>query len=1215
MGNKLTRKIASVVVSAATVVSLSGLMPLAAHAQVSDLQAQINALLAQIASLQAQLAAQGGAPAAGGADACFAFSRNLTVGSRGDDVTALQGFLAAQGHLSVSPTGYFGPLTKTALSKFQSVKSIAPSVGYFGPISRAKVGSMCVPASAPAPAPAPAPGAGPAPVSVGSGLTVRLSAQQPAATIAPASASRIPFTNFDLVNATAADVSVSSIIVERTGLAEDAAFSGVLLLDDKDAQLGLAKTLSSDHRATIGEAFVVKAGESKKMVVAGNRAAAASRGGQTASFSVVGVNVAAGVVLNAVFPLVGATHTINETLTIGSVVMARAADDPGASQSKEVGTKDYIFSSLRVTAGSAEDIYLKSIRWNQTGSAGATDLGDIKTYVDGVGYDTTLSSDGKYYTSVFPGAGILIEKGFSKNAGIKGNIIGGSARTIDFDVAKRTDLYVVGKLYGYGIIPPATGASVPTADTAAFSSSEDPWYDAAQVTVNPGTMTASADPDVAAQNIALNLADQSLGGWTVDVKGESITVGSLVFNWSLTNNAGAAPAGTDLDNVKLVDGTGKVLAGPIDFAGSGTSGTATFTDTITFPVGITKLKMLGKLATNFANNDTVRASSTPSSDWTTVTGVKTGVTITPSPTSAVSGNIMTVKGPAVTISVATVPISQTVIAGKTQFEFARYILDTSSSGEDLRLVSFPLEYNLGGGSATDLTNCQIVDGSVSITTGSNVVNPSAAGSSTSFTLDGLGLTLVKGASKQLSLKCDIRAGSTGRYTWGYDGSSSPSPTGLVSGQSATVTENDSAGQTMIAAAAGTLSVALDSSSPAYAVASPGQVVELARFKFSATNEDVDIKQVALQLSGVASNTAVDLVDQKVELYDGAVKVGEAVFSSIDFATSSAITGFRVAKDGSKVLIVKGTISGITTSGPLVRSGDLLIVDYDGNNTGLTGNYGTGVSSGATIAPTGADSASNGARINRAYPTLSKVDLSSSERLLTAGDDKSLYKFKVTANNGDVAVYKWTFSVASSTTKGGGAYATTSKFSLFVFTNDSFSTPDSNYNSSANPAGLINSGNCSDGQSPNTSNGRYGGSLGSGSVGVEVFVDRTGCNSATTSLIIPSGSSRWFRLAGSVGTLAPSGTSESIQVQLEGDSAFPTRHIAGATSSGDMGRSGSPDTGTGTADTGVDTDTHDDFIWSPISTTTTNTIFDLDWTNGYGIVGLPGSNMSPETLSK
>lgn len=183
---------------------------------------------------------------------------------------------------------------------------------------------------------------------------------------------------------------------------------------------------------------------------------------------------------------VGITKFIREVLIIGSVTMTRGNLDPGSSAIKKVDEKAYTFSSVKVIAGSAENIYLKSIRWHQTGSILPIDLANINTVVNGIAYLVIVSEDNKYYTSYFPdndGKGILIDKGFSKEISIKGNIVGGSGRTAIFNIAKRADIFLFGETYGYIIIPPQSGTSISNANTAAFSSSENPWYDAACVTI------------------------------------------------------------------------------------------------------------------------------------------------------------------------------------------------------------------------------------------------------------------------------------------------------------------------------------------------------------------------------------------------------------------------------------------------------------------------------------------------------------------------------------------------------------------------------------------------------------------------------------------------------------------------------------------------------------------------------------------------------------
>lgn len=72
----------------------------------------------------------------------YTFNTDLTYGSVGADVTALQQFLTDQGNYSGPVTGNFYSLTRQALISFQVQKGITPSLGYFGPITRSVVNSL-----------------------------------------------------------------------------------------------------------------------------------------------------------------------------------------------------------------------------------------------------------------------------------------------------------------------------------------------------------------------------------------------------------------------------------------------------------------------------------------------------------------------------------------------------------------------------------------------------------------------------------------------------------------------------------------------------------------------------------------------------------------------------------------------------------------------------------------------------------------------------------------------------------------------------------------------------------------------------------------------------------------------------------------------------------------------------------------------------------------
>ncbi len=112
--------------------------------------ATIDELQAQIAQLQALLASLTGS----GSSAGYTFTMDLTVGSTGQGVVELQKVLVAKGFLTMPagvPMGYFGLLTRSAVAAWQASVGITPAVGYFGPISRARMNATVVVTPGPGP--------------------------------------------------------------------------------------------------------------------------------------------------------------------------------------------------------------------------------------------------------------------------------------------------------------------------------------------------------------------------------------------------------------------------------------------------------------------------------------------------------------------------------------------------------------------------------------------------------------------------------------------------------------------------------------------------------------------------------------------------------------------------------------------------------------------------------------------------------------------------------------------------------------------------------------------------------------------------------------------------------------------------------------------------------------------------------------------------------
>lgn len=1139
--NSITAKVAAGLVGVAMALSMVWAIP--ANAQtVEDLAAQINSLLATIASLQAQLAGMtGGSTTAPSASDC-GFTRSLTMEVEGDDVVCLQDYLTGTGHFTFSggSTGYFGSITRTAVAAWQAANGVAPAVGYFGPISMAKYSSLTAVVVTP-----PVDGVTP-PVAVGTGLNV-LAGTQPANTLAPNSAARVPFTNVTLTAGSDGAVTVNGITVERVGLGSNSNFSGVVLLDENGIQMGTAKTLNSDNQAKVGGTFTIAAGTSMTYTIAGNMVADNStRAGQVVALSVVAVNT--GATVSGSLPVSGAAHTINATLSIGTLTPTRGVDDPNATADKEVGTENFLFSSVKLTAGSGEKVRLHSFRWNQSGSASMDDLGNVVAHLDGVAYTPAVSTDGKFYVVSF-GDGIVINKGFSKELSIRADIVSGSGRTIAFDVDKITDIHVTGETFGYGITPTVGGTG--------FPNTTSPVYNAAGVvTIANGSITVSKASSIPAQNIAVNVTNQTLGGFDVEVDGEAISVASMAFTVA-TSSTGVGY----LTNVTMVDENGSVVAGPVDTTGVGT--TITFTDTVTFPVGKGTYTIKGQTPSGLTNNGTFILSLTPSSAFTTVTGQVTANTIVPAPASTVTANTMTVKTGSVTISTAAAPAAQTVVAGAQGFTFANYQFDATASGENVRFTTLTPVLTHTGGVPEYLTSCQLWDGATSLNTGSNAVDVASSvssGDDVTFTLNSGGVTISKGTIKTLALKCNLSSSATtSAYTWSMN--ASQTGTGLDSGATVTATASGS-GQAMTPTTEGALTVTLDSSSPSYALASAGSNnVTLGVLKFTGTNEEMNVTKVALQLTNTASSSASDLT--QVTLWDGSTQVGTAVFTGSNTnATATLSSSFMVPRDGSKTMTVKGDLAEIGTA-RVGTQGALIAVDFD--NGDPTGTQAIGQGSGNTINRTSnADTASSGVRVFRSYPTLARVQTGIASSLING--EQPLLRFSVTADSaGDIGIDGFSFRMATTG-------VTVSSINAYAYTDAGYSSAVSGVNASGK---LLNT------------NITYLG----GTTDHAVDIDAAG---TSVVLQVPAGGTRYFEIRGDVSAAGTAG--DSVSTSLQGDAAYISMATALMASS-----------------TPAAADANNDFIWSP-NATTTSVDAHVDFANGYGVVGLPASGMNAQTIS-
>jgi hypothetical protein len=1235
---KTGRKSLSVFLSATTALWLVGssfAMPFAASAQ----SISIAELQQQIAALTAQLAALTGSSGSTYSTVNCEFTVSLTVGSRGEDVRCLQQYLNSL-KLDVANSGpgspgnettYFGSLTRAAVAKWQTAHGVNPPAGYFGPISRAKYRELI--AMLPTPTPTPTPTGGPVPTGTGTGLTV-MSGTQPAASLASQNAINVPFTRVKFTASNDGDVIVNSITVERTGLMVDAVLTGVVLLDESGNRLGLSKTLNANHQAILTEPFVVKAGQTREMTIAGDMAASlATYAGQSGFLSLVGVNTAANVTGCCVPPITGSNQTINASLNVGSVTLDNGSIEPGSSVTKEVGTTGYTFASIKATAGSNEDIEWKSVRFNQSGSAASGDLANLKVVdKNGNSYPVVVSSDGKYYTASFSPA-ILLKKGESNEVSIKGDIASGSARTVIFDLYRTSDVVFHGKTFGYDVAPTADdGSPTQSNHLGTFDDDVNPFYAGYSVLIGAGSLRVDKSSSVTSGFIAQGGTQQPIGAFVFEAKGEPVTFSSWILTIATTDNDSGGESAA-LTNVTVYDKNGNAVAGPKDLVKTA----ITFTDSVTVPVGTNVYTVKGNLSTTgWENNDTIAVSFIPSTKLTSVTGQSTGTTVTPSPITSVTANTQTVKAATLTVTPSSAFTARNAVVSANAIELGRLSLDASASGDDLRVTVIKATLETSAALDPDSFNGLTlkVDG-VALTTGTNIQDPSgnSAGDDKliTWTLDNP-LIVKKGTTVNMGIfgnvSTSVSSGDTVDFDFTGNVASDWTVTGVATGSDVVETLTGAAASTANGGVVtfkgfGSYTVGVDSSAPTeswVAAGAKGQTVNVLRF--TGTTEALAVTNLRLQLDVTGSSTGADY--DKIALYVGGVKIAEKVNPSFtggveDFSFDSGGTCYSgsgtitptlnclvVPKDGYTNVTVKVDVAAIG-SGQAGTAGQLIGVGYDGATVAknVAVGYDSGTShNGSTTSdqPSNSDTSTQLVYF-RSVPTIARLALAAGAVTLN-GSSQTLYRFTVKADPAyDVALNRVTFRLA---TTAGANFSSTAEFKVLDLSNGKY------LNTATGAAAAYYSAAAN-----------YDGN---DKLIVRILVDNT-TDYSNKQVVIPAGQTKEFELLGAATT---DGTGDSVSTTMLGDAARPVNVVlTGTTANYKLLKVSLIDVEQGCSNTnicaaaagglygkGSNAASSTNFIWSDFASdaTTTHTVQTADWMNGFKLPGLPTSGLPSSSLT-
>ena len=469
--NIILRNFTAGMVSIAFVVSAVVATPFASAQTTADLQAQINALLAQLSALEGSSTtttsrvSTNTVSSTSNAACPYTWTRNLTIGSSGDDVLRLQRFLNGDPRTRVATSGagspgnesrYYGPATAGAVSRFQEVNAaqiltplgLTSGTGGFYTSTRTRANALCASGNAGSNA-----GVTPPVVNISGDSLAVTAGRHPGDSYAIASAQRVPFTQV-VLTAGSQSVDVDSITVERFGLVKRGVFDSISVIDGNGIQVGTSKSLNSRNEARLPlRGLTVPRNSSVTLNIVATVADATG----TNAVDVEGVGglqvtelEADTTVDQSSLPIRGASHSFSDSLALPKL----SVDGSDGVVDIELREQEEVSSYTLSLGGSnvdEEDAYLQYVVFEQNGSIDESELDEFVLLVDGDRADYDLSVDGDSYTVVFDGRGLLIEEDERLELSLEVEVSDGVNETISFGIDDTDDVYVVGRDSGYGL--------------------------------------------------------------------------------------------------------------------------------------------------------------------------------------------------------------------------------------------------------------------------------------------------------------------------------------------------------------------------------------------------------------------------------------------------------------------------------------------------------------------------------------------------------------------------------------------------------------------------------------------------------------------------------------------------------------------------------------------------------------------------------------------
>src|SRR5690606_11193398 len=281
------------------------------------------------------------------------------------------------------------------------------------------------------------------------------------------------------------------------------------------------------------------------------------------------------------------------------------------------------------------------------------------------------------------------------------------------------------------------------------------------------------------------------------------------------------------------------------------------------------------------------------------------------------------------------------------------------------------------------------------------------------------LIVPKGGSIQVAFVGDLAAGATADGTHAITATAATA-TGADTGSDISESAAGSAG-TMTVAAAGSLAVALDSSSPAAQILIAGTSGNtIGAWKLTAINEAFTLDNLEFDIASGGDDSIKSLTLTYPTESGTATKTVNVSGTQVNFQNLQGYVG----KDDTAVVTLKASLFKINSGGEPADFADEITVTIEDTHTASGVNYvqATGRSSGTAITDLGSAPAASQHILYKTNLTVTQ-DTNGLSNVITPGSTQDLYRFKVTAD-----------SVGNGVAGGGGVAIKAFKFSITVTDN-------------------------------------------------------------------------------------------------------------------------------------------------------------------------------------